>query len=167
MMSSEIRTILLPGRTSDLKGRNKSSLLQPRVDQRQKTSCTSCLFVEFWDWKFLRFGAMASTFKQTLSWQQESCADATVGCPCDATWEHKCTADYGFGGGKKGIERKSRCVWSSAEDPEMVWLISFHSPFGRGNVGGSLNFEITQVSSMVWTLFARVNCWFYSETLNA
>ena len=29
---------------------------------------------------------------------QESCADATVGCPCDATWEHKCTADYGFGG---------------------------------------------------------------------
>ena len=29
---------------------------------------------------------------------QESCADATIGCPCDATWEHKCTADYGFGG---------------------------------------------------------------------
>ena len=33
--------------------------------------------------------------------------------------------------------------------PEMVWLISFHSPFGRGNVGGSLNFEISQGSAIV------------------
>jgi len=24
---------------------------------------------------------------------QESCADPEVGCPCDATWEHKCTGD--------------------------------------------------------------------------
>ncbi len=50
MMSSEIRTILLPGRTSHLKGRNKSSLLQPRVDERQKKpkTCTGSCLVEIW-----------------------------------------------------------------------------------------------------------------------
>ena len=36
-------------------------------------------------------------FRLTI-WMQESCANATIGCPCDATWEHKCTADYGYGG---------------------------------------------------------------------
>ena len=42
---------------------------------------------------------------------QESCVDATIGCPCDATWEHKCTADYGYGYGTGyGSGGKVKCL---------------------------------------------------------